>query len=213
MNKEDLIEKGLMPKKVDWCWLYENGFKYIINGKTTLKLFDGTVLIDDEEVNYCYLYNNGFNFIINNKTTLKLFDGTVLIDNKNIFDCHLYKNGFKYEINNKYTLKLFDGTTLCENVDDCYLFDNGFEYKNDNKIFEKDLKEFTNKKKDNMKKYLIKYKNVFDKVRNYKIVETDDYLKLSEDIEDGKYNTNDWKAELAMSNDELELVMLAEKNN
>ena len=63
MNKQELIEKGLMSESVDFYYLYDknkNGFEYKINGKYTLKLFDGTVLC--EGVDDCFLYKNGFAF-------------------------------------------------------------------------------------------------------------------------------------------------------
>jgi len=78
MNKKELIEKGLMPEKIDWHRIYKNknAFEYEINGKYTLKLFDGTTLCKD--VDWCFLYKNGFSYKIDGKRTLKLFDGAVI---------------------------------------------------------------------------------------------------------------------------------------
>lgn len=141
--KKQLIEKGFMPADVDFCCLHERCFKYQINGKWIVKLFDGTILVDD--IYFCIIYDTYLTHKIDGKEYTIEFEDFIKKEKSDPEDKELKERIQELEMAKE---------NLENDVKDLEM---------DKKDLKQELDEYKNKEKA-LNNWFSSYKEIMDKV-------------------------------------------------
>jgi hypothetical protein len=141
------IKSGLIPKNHEGCFVYMkwdggvDGVSYTLNGKSTIKLLDGTVLAENVD---CAEMEPDFYAYEDPKTgwTGKRYDGSILF--KNMDDAHWHEDFVICIKGNQNTIMKYNGSIIAKYDDSRdgelhnFFFDKFFIYKDNGRIIIKD---------------------------------------------------------------------------